>query len=108
MRRIVDAFAEYERLLIKARTRAALAVKKARGKRTGEVPYGWRLGTDGVHLQPDASEQRILLAARQHQAQGLSLRAIGARLDAASIVPRAGGPWHPQTVANVFRGQLAA
>lgn len=108
MRRIVDAFAEYERLLIKARTRAALAVKKARGERTGDVPYGWRVGEDGVHLEPEAREQRILSAARHHQTEGLSLRAIGARLEAAGIVPRAGGKWHPQTVANVLQGRLAA
>ena len=38
MRRIVDAFGEYERLLIKARTCAARRAKKARGERTGQVP----------------------------------------------------------------------
>jgi DNA invertase Pin-like site-specific DNA recombinase len=32
MCRIVDAFAEYERLIIRARTRAALAVKKSCGE----------------------------------------------------------------------------
>jgi DNA invertase Pin-like site-specific DNA recombinase len=35
MRRIVDAFAEYERLVIRARTKAALVAKKARRERTG-------------------------------------------------------------------------
>ncbi len=39
MRRIVDAFAEYERLLIKAHTRAALAVKRSRGEQTCDIPY---------------------------------------------------------------------
>src|SRR5579872_6505793 len=33
MRRIVDSFAEYERLLIGARTKAALKAKRARGER---------------------------------------------------------------------------
>ena len=42
LRHIVNAFAEYERLLIKARTKSALAVKKAKGERTGQIPYGKR------------------------------------------------------------------
>ena len=108
MRRIVDAFAEYERLLIKARTRAALAVKKSRGERVGDVPYGWRLASDGVHLHPHRAEQQILVAVRRYRAEGLSLRAIGARLDAAGWPPRSGGRWHPQTVANLLSGRLAA
>ncbi|MCZ7684437.1 MAG: recombinase family protein [Sandaracinaceae bacterium] len=33
MRRMVDAFAEYERHMIRARTKAALAVKRSRGER---------------------------------------------------------------------------
>jgi DNA invertase Pin-like site-specific DNA recombinase len=40
MRRIVDAFAEYERLVIRTRTRAALALKRHRGERIGGVPHG--------------------------------------------------------------------
>lgn len=40
MRTLLDAFAAYERALIRARTRAALAVKKSRGERTGGVPMG--------------------------------------------------------------------
>ncbi len=44
VRRIIDAFAEYERLTIKARTKAALAVKRLRRERISrEPPYGWRL-----------------------------------------------------------------
>src|SRR5437016_1706481 len=43
MRRMVDAFAEYERALIRARTRSALAVKRGRGERISRhVPYGFR------------------------------------------------------------------
>ena len=41
MRRIIDAFAEFERLQIGARTKAALAVKKSKGERIGDVPFGF-------------------------------------------------------------------
>src|SRR6516165_6562393 len=60
MRRIVDAFAEYERLVIRARTKAALGAKKKRGERVGGIPYGFELGADGVHLVPSAAEQEVL------------------------------------------------
>jgi len=37
MRRLIDSFAEYERLIISARTRAALAAKRKRGERTSPL-----------------------------------------------------------------------
>lgn len=102
MRRIVDAFAEYERLLIKARTKAALAVKRSRGERIGAVPFGYRLAADGVHLEADAGEQESLTLMRQYRAEGLTLRAIAARLDAQGLLPRSGKNWHPNTVARAL------
>ena len=65
MRRIVDAFGEYERLLIKARTRAALLAKKARGERYGQVPYGRRLAGDGIRLEADPAEAETVAAHRR-------------------------------------------
>lgn len=53
MRRILDAFAEHERLLIGVRTKAALAAKSARGERvSGRAPVGWRF--DGGLVVEDA------------------------------------------------------
>ena len=101
MRRIVDAFAEYERLMIRARTRSALAVKKGRGERTGSVPYGYRLAADGVHLEADPGEARAVALVRALRAEGLSLRAIGERLEAEGLRPRGGARWHPDTVARI-------
>ena len=108
MRRIVDAFAEYERLLIKARTKAALAVKRSRGERTGDIPYGWRLGADGVHLEPLPAEQRMVASVREARAAGMSLRGIREHLASAGFTPRSGGRWHIQTIANILKGRLAA
>ena len=101
MRRMVDAFAEYERLIIGARTKAALAVKRARGERVGHVPYGARLADDGTHLEADPDEQAVLALVREYRAEGLTLRAIGERLTASGILPRSGKAWHPQTVARI-------
>jgi DNA invertase Pin-like site-specific DNA recombinase len=102
MRGIVDVFAQYERALIRARTKAALAVKRTRGEKTGgAVPYGSRIAADGVHLEADPDEAAVVARARALRAEGLTLRAVAARLEAEGFTPRGGGRWHPQTVANI-------
>lgn len=103
MRRMVDAFAEYERLIIGARTKAALAVKRARGERVGSVPYGYRLADDGTHLEADPAERRAVDLVLELRAEGLTLRAIGERLIAQGYTPRAGGAWHPGTIARIAK-----
>jgi DNA invertase Pin-like site-specific DNA recombinase len=104
MRRIVDAFAEYERLLIKARTRAALAVKKSRGERVSREPgYGYRLAADGKTLEAHPAEQQTVACVRMHRAAGMTLRQIGAELTAAGMTPRNGGCWNPRTLWSIAR-----
>jgi DNA invertase Pin-like site-specific DNA recombinase len=68
MRGMTDLFAAYERELIRARTRAALGVKRARGERIGGVPYGFELALDGVHLVAVEAEQRTIARARELRA----------------------------------------
>lgn len=94
MRRIVDAFAEYERLLIGQRTKAALKAIRSSGRKTGgDVPYGFQLGADGRTLEPCASEQRVIARVRELRAAGLSQRAIAADLTAAGLLARTGKPF---------------
>ncbi len=100
MRSIVAAMAAYERALIRSRTRAALAVKKARGERVGGVPYGFRVG-EGKRLVPDASEADAVALARRLRSEGNSLREIGAALDAAGHAPRTGKRWHVAVLARI-------
>jgi len=106
MRRIVDAFAEYERLIIRHRTKAALAVKKDRHELTGNAPYGWRVVPDSspVQLEPDPEEQAAAALARELRAQGESLRRIAMDLEARGVKTRGGGQWKAETV----RGLIAA
>ena len=86
MRTIVDAFAQYERAMIASRTRAALAVKKAKGERTGGVPYGFS-DLDG-RLVPNDAERSVIARARELSSQGMSLRAICASLKTEGVVFR--------------------
>lgn len=108
MRTMLDAFAQYERQIIRARTRAALQVKRNRQEYTGgAAPYGWRLAADGQHLEALEAEQAILRGARALQAAGLSLRAIGAELERRGMLGRAGGRWNPASVRSLVRAPLA-
>ena len=86
MRTIVDAFAQYERAMIASRTRAALAVKKAKGERTGGIPYGFS-DLDG-QLVPNDDERTVIVRARELSSQGMSLRAICAAFKEERIVFR--------------------
>ncbi len=100
MRSMIDAFAAYERALIRSRTKAALAVKKARGERVGGVPYGKRVGEDGK-LVEDAAEGVVIARARELRSEGLSLRAIGRALTDDGHAPRNGKRWHVQVLARM-------
>lgn len=102
MRTMVDAFAQYERALIGARTKAALAVKKAKGERTGTVPYGYELAADGVQLVAHEGEQAVIATIRALRAEGLSLRAITTELASRGLVSRSGGRWHLTQVVRVL------
>lgn len=107
MRRMVDAFAEYERQLIAARTRAALQRKRARGESTGQAPYGFRVDEDGATLIPDESEQRILSAIRAAKARGLSQRAIARTLNDEGLRNRSGRVWNQVVIGKLLRRDLA-
>ncbi|MBN2359672.1 MAG: recombinase family protein [Deltaproteobacteria bacterium] len=102
MRTLIDAFAAYERALIKSRTKAALSVKAGRGERVGQVPYGYHLAADGAHLEADAIEQERIAVIRALRADGLTLREIADRLNS-DAVPARGQRWHTTSVARLLR-----
>ena len=102
MKRIIDAVAEYERALIKARTRAALAAKRARGEQTGTVPFGYLAAKDGV-LEPDEREAAIVRAVLELRGAGLSVRGVAAELEARGLCNRVGRPVAPTQVARIIK-----
>ena len=117
LRRIVDAFAEYERLLIKARTRSALAAKRRRGQRVGSVPIGYDLADDGqrskqgqpVALVVNPAEVAVIALVHQLRAEGRSLRAIAAELDRRGIPPKQGAArWSHSAVVKILARPLEA
>jgi len=105
MQTIVDAFAEYERDLIRARTKAALAVKKAAGDRwCRDAPYGHRWTPDGK-LAENAAEQRTIAQVIELREQGTTYRGIVAELKRRRRVNRAGRPFVLAQVQRILRRQ---
>ena len=90
MRTVIDGAAQYERALIRARTKAALAAKSSKGERVGGIPYGFKLAVDRVHLEEEVAEQSVIRQVRDLRAGGLSQRGIVAELAARGLVSRAG------------------
>ena len=109
MKQVIDAAAVYERNLIKARTKAAMAAKRAAGHRIGEVPFGWQLADDGRLIEHPA-EQNVLALIQECRAAGYSLRQIAAVLMKQGIVTKKGRTtWYAETVKSILdRAALAA
>jgi DNA invertase Pin-like site-specific DNA recombinase len=101
MRRVVDAFAEYERALIRARTKSAMAVAKRQGRRVGCIPWGHAVSDDGRTLVPNEDELVVLERIRWLRARGFTLHGIAEALNDEGRRNRAGGPFKPS-----FIGQL--
>ncbi|HAM55176.1 MAG TPA: hypothetical protein DCQ64_07125 [Candidatus Rokubacteria bacterium] len=93
--------AEHYRPLIGEKTRDALARLKGQGRRVSRhAPYGCRLASDGLHVEPQPQEQAALAWLRA-LAPGRSLRALAAALAARGILARNGRPFAPMTLARL-------
>lgn len=109
MRNVIDSAAAYERAMIRARTRAALEAKRAKGEKTGgDAPYGFAVARDGVHLVAVEHEQATITRARELRASGLVLRAVAIQLAAEGHVSRTGRPFAAVQVARMLDDQRRA
>src|SRR5437899_2829812 len=79
---IMTAVSQWEREAIGERTRDAMRHKKANGHRVGNIAYGYRLGANGTHLEPDPQEQVVLSTIQELRAKRCTLRGIAAELNA--------------------------
>ena len=103
MRGIIDVFAQYERAIIRQRTKAAMAVKKQRGERvSGQPPFGWKVGPDGIRLEKDEREQRVISEVLYRRVQGLTYRRIVEQLTRQGEAGRTGRPLSIVQVRNIF------
>jgi DNA invertase Pin-like site-specific DNA recombinase len=103
VRRVLDAVAELERALIAARTRAAMAAARKRGRVVGRVPFGSRLMADGKHIEPDDHEQMILTELRWRRAEGFAFGTIAEMFNERGWRNRSGRPWRRQFLEQLLQ-----
>ncbi len=133
---IKASVAQYERNLIRERTRTVLRHKAARGELTGTVPYGFwvaygfadgsefienyalsaaelapriaRCGAvTGKDLVPREAEQAVLREMAAWRGRGLTLNQIARRLNDLGIPAKRGGRWSVGAVAGLLGSRSA-
>lgn len=110
-RTMLDGIAQYERLVIAARTKSALGAKRSAGEKTGgHVPYGHRVAGHRIRggrsvpvLEPDAAEQAVIARICDLWRKGHTVRWIARELDALGIATRTGAAWSHQLVAKIVQ-----
>lgn len=100
---IMASVSQWEREIISERTKAALQYKKSQGQRTGSIPYGKQLASDGTTLINHEGEQSIIRAIKVYRKSGLSLRTTAQRLEAQGMLNREGKVFNPKTIASIER-----
>jgi len=102
------SLAQKERELISSRTKAALAAANARGVRLGrrskrELRSIGKMGNAAVRDAAAARDEAVRWAIEPLFAQGLTLRAIAAKLTERKVLPARGDAWHASAVGNTVR-----
>jgi DNA invertase Pin-like site-specific DNA recombinase len=103
-----DLVAAWERAVISERTKSALLVKKARNELTGKAPFGFRVAEDGVHLEPDPTEQGIIERVLTLRAEGKSERGIVNELALDGVAGRSGRMLQQPQVHRILVAARAA
>lgn len=107
LRTVLLGVAEFEKDMIGARTRAALAVKRSKGDALGapgRERYGFTRGADGK-LVPHPEEQTTIAMARELYATlGVSERKVLALLEAEGRRNRHGKPFNRAALAGMLKG----
>lgn len=103
---IMAAFAEHEREMISARTKAALAVRKAQGARLGNrtnLAFAQAKGGAAVKREADVFAANVLPVIERIKATGAtSYNAIAKALNDRGVKTAKGGTWAAATVRNVM------
>ena len=99
---IMTAVSQWEREAIGERTRDAMRHKKANGECVGNIPFGYRLSSDGRHLEENTEEQAVLAKARELRCLKYSLRHIANELNRTGYRTRRGTFWRHQYVAELM------
>ncbi len=100
------SLAQMERDLISERTKDALQGKIKRFERAGQIPYGYRLAPDSIHLIEEPEEQEAIRLIKELKQKDYSLRDICNELTIRGYKP-VGYKWHPTTIKNILEREVA-
>jgi len=101
---VLAGAAEMEQNLTRERTRSALAVKRANGKRIGTVPYGFDLADDRSTLIPNDAEQAVIEEIRAMRKGGSKLQGIADTLTDRGVLTKTGrAKWGHPAVARILK-----
>ena len=92
VRSVLIAVGRFEKALIAARIKAALAVKKSRQERLGAPRFGFRV--EAGELVANEAEQTVLVKLRELRASGLKLREVLEESHRLGLRNRAGKPFN--------------
>ena len=95
---IMAAVSQWEREAIGERTREVLRHKRNCGERVGNIHYGFRLGADRKHVEPNPEEQAVLTIIRELRGRHRSLREVATALNDTGHRTRRGSAWRHEYV----------
>ena len=99
MLHIYAAVAEQEARAISVRTKAGLAIAKARGVKLGKT--GAEILAPKYRAEAQARAEQLAPVIRQLKQDGFSMRGIAAELDRRKVETPRGGTWHPMLVSRI-------
>ncbi len=101
---MIAAFDQFTREQIAENTREALAYKRAKGERVGNVPYGFTIASDGATLEPNPAEQPVVDLIATLRESGQTLAQIRDTLHFREIPNRRGNTrWRLNTISDVAK-----
>ena len=103
---IMTAVSQWEREAIGERTRDAMGHKRRQCERIGNIAFGYRLAADGVHVEPDDTEQAALARIRELR-PSYTLREIARDLNEQGLRTRRGSAWRHEYVKRIVDGDEA-
>lgn len=101
---IMAAMNQLERETISERTKEVLQFKKANNERTGQIPFGFELDKDGIHLKQNRYEMNTVEMILQARNEGQSYRNIIKLLESKKRKNKRGVvKWNTNQIFNIYK-----
>lgn len=104
IRSVLFAVNQYEREIIRARTRASMRKHQKNGRRMSKhCPYGWTKDpNDKARMIKNEKERAVIEIVVSYYKQGMPLRDIATKLNESGTKARLGGKWYHSQIRNIL------